>query len=243
VSRIAPVAAESILKMSSTSRGEERVAFAPDSSPQRLLLADEPIVLATLADALRRAGFEVTTVTEASEALEQARRARFSLAVLDYAMPGQNGLELAAGLAQLRQPFMFLSACNDESLVGQAVTAGALAYLVKPIDPPQLVPTVRTAVRRAREIEALIAQSQRLSDSIETNRDVSVAVGLAMAHRGLTRQAAYETLRQHARRMRRPLRELATEIIAGVERLHAIPGADLSAAAAAQQPGGNARGE
>lgn len=242
MSRIAPVAAESILKLSTT--GEERAAFEPDSSPQKLLLADgEPIILATLADALRRAGFEVTTVAAASEALEQARRARFSLAVLDYAMPCQNGLELAACLTQLRQPFMFLSACNDESLVGQAVTAGALAYLVKPIDPLQLVPTVRTAVRRAREIEALIAQSQRLSDSIETNRDVSVAVGLAMAHRGLTRQAAYETLRQHARRMRRPLRELATEIIAGVERLHAIPGVDLSAAAAAQQPGGNARGE
>jgi len=216
---------------------------APGCS-ERLLLADgEPVILAAMADALRRVGFEVTTVTAPSEALAQARRARFSLAILDYAMPGRNGLELAAALTELQQPFMFLSACNDESLVGQAVTAGAVAYVVKPIDPLHFVPTVRAAVRRAREIEALIAQSQRLSDAIATNRDVSVAVGLAMAHRGLTRHAAYETLRQHARRIRRPLRELATEIIAGVERLHSIPVVDLSAAAPAAEAGGSAQGQ
>ncbi len=222
----------------------ELIAGEPGPFPQRLLLADdEPIIVATLADALRRAGFEVTTVTAAREALEQAGRTRFSLAILDYAMPDKNGLELAAGLTQLLQPFMFLSAYNDESLVEQAVTAGALAYVVKPIDPLHFVPMVRAAVRRAREIAALIAQSQRLTDSIGSNRDVSVAVGLAMAHRGLSRHVAYETLRQHARRLRRPLRELAAEIIAGVEMLYLIPTADLPPSAAAQEPGENARNQ
>jgi len=191
--------------------------------PRLLLADDEPLVLATLAGALERAGFDVATATEAGEALERARTAAFSLAVLDYAIPGQNGLELAVALSQLHVPFVFLSAYSDEQLVARAVDAGALAYLVKPVDPDRLVPTVRTAVHRAREIAALVGEKERLSQAIVTNREVSVAVGLIMAQRGLPRQSAFELLRQHARRTRRAIRDLALEIVAGAEALYGIP--------------------
>ena len=100
-------------------------------------------------------------------------------------MPGLNGLEAAALFAQQRQPFMFLSAYSDDALVSAAISAGALAYVVKPIDPIHLVPTIRTAIQRAREIAALVEQGERLTKTIDTNRDVSVAVGLLMAQRGL----------------------------------------------------------
>jgi two-component system, response regulator PdtaR len=198
------------------------------TSPKHVLLVDdEPIIVATLADALTRAGFEVTAATTAAEANERARRTRYSLAILDYSMPGDNGLEVAASFTELHQPFMFLTAYNDETLVERAISAGALAYIVKPIDPSQFVPTVKAAVRRAGEITALLAQTDRLWNSISTHRDVSVAVGLVMAQRGMSRQAAYETLRQHARRIRRPLRELAAEVTAGAEKMYGIPRADL----------------
>jgi AmiR/NasT family two-component response regulator len=202
------------------------------SQEQRVLLMDdEPVIVATLADGLRRAGFDVTATTAAAEALEHVRQATFALAILDYAMPGQNGLEAAALLTKLHQPFMFLSAYSDPELVDQAIIAGALAYVVKPIDPVQLIPTVRAAAQRAQEISALLEQTERLSKAIDTNRDVSVAVGLLMAQRGLSRRVAYETLRQHARRTRRRLSDLAAEITVGAEALYAVPVAELADAA------------
>jgi response regulator NasT len=197
------------------------------ASGQRLLLVDdEPLIVATLSDGLRHAGFEVTGTNSAMEAIEHARSGAYALAIVDYAMPGLNGLEAAAKLTQLRQPFMFLSAYSDQELVDQAILAGALAYIVKPVDPVQLVPAVRTAAQRAREIAALLEQTERLTKAIDTNRDVSVAVGLLMAQRSITRQAAYDALRQHARRQRRRLAEIAAEITAGVEALYGIPTPD-----------------
>jgi AmiR/NasT family two-component response regulator len=137
-------------------------------------------------------------------------------------MPGPNGLEAAAVFAKLHQLFMFLSAYSEEALVSAAISSGALAYVIKPIDPIHLVPTVRTAIPRAREISALVESNERLKRAIDSNRDVSVAVGLLMAQRGLPRQAAYDTLRQHARRRRRRLVDVAAEISAGAEALFQI---------------------
>ena len=90
-----------------------------------------------------------------------------------------------------------------------------------------MIPSVRAAVQRAGEITALLAQTDRLSKSITTNRDVSVAVGLLMAKRGVSRKIAYETLRQQARRARRPLRDLATEITQGLDRIYELPMPEL----------------
>ena len=197
---------------------------ARTASGQRILLVDnEPIIVATVADGLRRAGFDVTATTVATDVLAHSEQRPFALAILDFAMPGQNGLEVAALLTKQRQPFMFLSAYSDEDLVAQAVLAGALAYIVKPIDPPKLIPVVRAAVQRAQEINALLEQTERLAKTVETRRDVSVAVGLVMAHRGVTRRVAYEALRQHARRSRRTVPDLALEIASGAEALYALP--------------------
>lgn len=201
-----------------------------DLVPDRLLLVDyDPIIVATISECLQRAGFDVTATTLASDAIERVRRGRFSLAIIDYATPGPNSLEAAKLFAQMRQPFIFLSAYSDDTLVSGAISAGALAYVVKPIDPIHLVPTVRTAIQRAREFAALVEQGERLTRTIDTNRDVSVAVGLLMAQRGLPRQVAYDTLRQHARRTRRRLAELAAEVAAGAEALFNIPVLDAVA--------------
>ena len=184
------------------------------SPPRLLLLDDEPVIVATLAEALRIAGFAVSACHSAAQAVELVRAAPFALLRRDRRR------------RRVRQPFMFLSAYSDPQLVDQAILAGALAYIVKPIDPVQLVPTVRTAITRAREMAALLEQADRLTKAVDANRDVSVAVGLLMAQRGLPRQAAYEALRQHARRHRRRLVEVAAEITSGVEALYGIPTAD-----------------
>jgi AmiR/NasT family two-component response regulator len=130
---------------------------------------------------------------------------------------------LARRLNQLRQPFMFLTESADESLIGQAVDAGAITYLVKPVDPVQIVPTVRVAIQRANELAVMTQRTERLTAARDGNRDINVVIGLLMAHRGLTRDLAFQSLRKHARGTRQKLEDIAAAILSGVEVLHGLP--------------------
>jgi response regulator NasT len=196
--------------------------FQSGTRDRVLLVDDEPLIAMTVAESLRRAHFDVAIATDASAGLDAAHRSPFALVILDYAMPGRDGLVMATELAALRRPFMFLSAYSDEALVRNAIAAGALSYVVKPIDPEQFVPIVRAAVVRASQLAELAARAERMAESLETGRDVSVAIGLVMAQRGLSRKEAHEALRQHARRTRRRLRDVAAAIVSGAELLYAI---------------------
>lgn len=90
---------------------------------------------------------------------------------------------------------------------------GALGYLVKPLDPQQLAPMLHTALRRAQE------QTQ-LQTALTTQRDINVAVGIAMMQYRLPRAQASELLRAAARRQRRKLEDLAREVVQNSEKLH-----------------------
>ena len=95
----------------------------------RLLLADDDrLILATLGQGLRAAGYAVTAVDSAQEALASAEQARFDLALLDIRMPGMSGIEAAN---QLRDRHgidsLFLTAYGDEATVAQAVQGGRWA--------------------------------------------------------------------------------------------------------------------
>ena len=191
---------------------------------QRLLVVDrESLTTATVGQALRRAGFEVTTTAAVSDAVEKARELRHSLAIMDFAMFEAAGTELASEVRNLGVPLIFLNACGAEEVVLRAIDAGAAGYFFKPVDPAQIVPAVHVALRRARELATLVAETERLRSAAEANSDIGVAVGLLMAQRALPRRAAFETLRQHARRTRQRLCQVASDITAIVSKLYEVP--------------------
>ncbi|MBI5331696.1 MAG: response regulator [Betaproteobacteria bacterium] len=182
---------------------------------QTLLLADDDrVVLFTLAEGLREAGYAVLVAQDGVRALELCQREAIDLALLDIRMPGLDGLELARRLRdETAVPFLFLTAYDDGDLVQQAVDAGALGYLVKPLSVPSLLPALRTALARAAEISELAALNQGLKDALSSNRVIGAAVGLVMARSGLNRGDAFETLRKQARDHCRRLEDLAREMV------------------------------
>jgi DNA-binding response OmpR family regulator len=115
---------------------------------EKILLADDDrVVLFTLAEGLRQAGFEVVEAHDGMEALAFCQSQAPALALLDIRMPGLNGLELAHRLRdETTVPFMFFSAYGDEEFVRQAVEIGALGYLIKPLQVSAIVPMIRTAL-------------------------------------------------------------------------------------------------
>ena len=174
-----------------------------------LVADDERVVLFTLAEGLREAGFEVIEARVGLQALALCQSEAPDLALLDIRMPGLDGLELARRLRdETAVPFLFFSAYGDEAMVKRAVEIGALGYLIKPLLVSSIVPTIRTALARAQDISGL-------QGALESNRTIATAVGIVMRAEGLDRQAAFERLRQQARTERRKLEDLARERVEG----------------------------
>ncbi len=114
-----------------------------------LVMDDDRLVLATLVHGLVQAGYEVIDADNGDDAILLARQHRPDLALLDIRMQGKSGFDVAAYLREyLQVPFMFLSAFADDDTLAQVQALGAVAYLVKPLDIGQIVPTVAAALAR-----------------------------------------------------------------------------------------------
>jgi AmiR/NasT family two-component response regulator len=175
---------------------------------EKILVADDDrVVLLTLSEGLREAGFEVIEARDGLQALALCQSQTPELALLDIRMPGLDGLELARRLRnETKVPFLFFSAYGDEAFVKRAVEIGALGYLIKPLVVTAIVPAIRTALARSRDISGL-------QGALESNRTIATAVGMLMRTEGLDQPAAFERLRQRARTQRRKLEDLARNMV------------------------------
>lgn len=186
-----------------------------------LLVDDDRLVLATLSKGLEQAGYAVQACAGAEEAKRIINLERPDIAVLDVRMPGESGLDLARSLLEHPSvPFIFLTAYSEDEVVKQAVEHGALGYMVKPVDIPQLVPALEAALARSAEIGKLRNTGEQLQTALNENREVSMAVGLIMERRRLDRQQAFEALRSAARSQRRKISEVAEELLSAAELLN-----------------------
>lgn len=187
-----------------------------------LLVDDDRLVLSMLSMGLSRAGYRVITAESAEDAealLVSGERP--DLAILDVRMPGASGLALAERLRSLEHiPFMLLTAYSDRETVDRATSCGALGYLVKPVDTPQLLPAIKAALARAQDIHGLEATERQLQRALNSEREISIAIGITMVQHRLDRKAAFELLRKTARSQGRKLAELALEVIAASEALN-----------------------
>ena len=186
-----------------------------------LIVDDDRLVLATLGQGLRDAGYQVTEASDGASALALVSRNTPDLALLDVRMPGMSGVELAERLAAEHQlPFIFLSAYGDADIIERAKQLGALGYLVKPLDVPQIIPSLEAALARAAEIQSLKDTGEQLSHALESGRETSMAVGILMERQGLDRQEAFEALRSYARSQRRKVHDMAADIVNAAETLN-----------------------
>ena len=183
-----------------------------------LVVDDDRLVLATVTHGLARAGYAVIDADNGDDAILLAREHRPDLALLDIRMEGKSGFDVAAYLRERKVPFMFLSAFSDEATVAQVKALGAVAYLVKPLDIGQIVPSVEAAFARLPPApEAAPARA-----ATETPPDaVWIAVGVLMHRFSLPRGEALARLRAQADAEQRPLAAQAERIVEAVELLAA----------------------
>lgn len=118
---------------------------------------------------------------------------------------------------------MMLSAYGNPEFVEQATRLGAVGYLLKPIDLPQLLPAIRTGLFLARELENIRQGVDRMGEIRGDHRSINLAVGIIMVHHQLSQPEAYNLLRDTARSRRVSLESLASEIILASEVISLIP--------------------
>jgi len=129
--------------------------FDAPERPLRILIAeDETIIRLDLRGMLEKHGLVV--VAEARnglEAVELAREHRPDVALLDLRMPELDGIEAARRIyAEQPLPIVMLTAFSDRRNVENAIEAGVFTYLVKPFRETDVVPAIRAAVTRHREL-------------------------------------------------------------------------------------------
>lgn len=108
-----------------------------DAFPISILVADDDVdSLHTLEEALTFSGFEVTGFADPRQVLAHHDPGGFDAAILDYKMPGMNGIELLQELKKLRPNLVVVIVTGqlDERIKVEAMRCGATDFFYKPID-------------------------------------------------------------------------------------------------------------
>ena len=199
-----------------------------------LVVDDDRLVLAMVTHGLSQAGYEVIDADNGDDAILLARQHRPDIALLDIRMEGKSGFDVAQYLRDVgHTPFVFLSAFSDEKTVAQVKALGALAYLVKPLEVGQIVPTIDAAFARAQELrQAAQANDQAGAGSATSGGDdgadveasalkalIPLALGVLMHRFSLTRTEALSRLRKSAAAEGRSLQVQAERLVSAVEEL------------------------
>ena len=188
----------------------------------RILIAeDNDLVSLTLEEQLKGQGYDVIGIARSgAEAVNLASRLKPDLIMMDIRMPEMEGTEAAARIRDTYPvPIIMLTAYADKETIKRAEAAGALAYLVKPVNENELPPAINIAMARFKELQALRTQVNELEDSLEARKLIERAKGILMQRLGLNERDAYERLRQRARDKRAKMKDIAQAIIEAEELL------------------------
>ena len=123
----------------------------PNSMPIVFIVDNDISVRESLELLVRNENWKPETFASAQEFLNHPRTLVPSCLVLDLSLPGLNGLELQKqlGTQHIDMPIIFISGYGDVPKSVQAMKAGALEFLTKPLDNDALVSAVRNALHRS----------------------------------------------------------------------------------------------
>jgi len=185
-------------------------------APRRVVVAeDESLIRLDIVEILRDNGFDV--VGEAGDgetAVQLATELRPDLVVMDVRMPQLDGIKAAERLTRDHiAPVVLLTAFSQKELVEQASEAGALAYVVKPFTPNDLLPAIEIALARYAQIVALESEVADMVERFETRKLVDRAKGLLNEKMGLTEPEAFRWIQKASMDRRLTMHDVAQAVI------------------------------
>ena len=167
--------------------GSQMMSQLASRTPPIVFVVDDDISVRESLEALiRLEGLEVQAFSSAQEFLAHSRTSAASCLVLDVSLPGLSGLELQKRLSSEHRnmPIIFITGHGDIPMTVQAMKAGAVEFLTKPIADHALLNAIRNALDRSRAVigrdEELRSLRERYAQLTPREREVMalVVVGL-----------------------------------------------------------------
>ena len=181
----------------------------PETHPVVFVLDDEEAVVVALTRMLKASGFTVRTFTSAAEFLAQHAAETPGCLVTDLRMPGMSGLELQHALHDrgIDRAIVFITGRGDIPTTVQAMKAGAVSFLPKPVQRAELVAAVREALLKdgAARAERCAREDlgRRLASLTPRERQVLDLVASGMLNKQIAAElgAAEKTIKVHRGRI------------------------------------------
>ena len=128
---------------------------------QLLWVDDEMELLRAHLIFLEKKGYEVTTVSNGTDAIDLCQERSFDLVLLDEQMPGLSGLETLQRIKEISPstPVVMVTKSEEENIMNQAIGQKIADYLIKPVNPNQILLTLKKNIHR-RELETEVTQNQ-----------------------------------------------------------------------------------
>lgn len=188
----------------------------------RVLIADEnDLISLTVSEQLQQLGHTVTgIVRNGSEALAHIQRMRPDILLSDIRLAERDGLDIAADAAQFGTAVILHTAMLEGEQLARAAAQSVAAFLIRPLRPADINPTLHLALQRQRELDALRKENADLKETLEARKLIERAKGILMQRLHLSERDAYERLRQRARDRRAKMRDIAEAIIEAEEMLN-----------------------
>jgi len=137
-----------------------------DLGPIVFVVDDDISVRESVELLIRCEGWQPETFASGQEFLTRPRALVPSCLVLDFSLPGLNGLELQKRVAVERpdMPIIFITGYGDVPMTVQAMKAGAVEFLTKPFGEDALLSAIRAALERSRVALSREAEMRVLQD-------------------------------------------------------------------------------
>jgi AmiR/NasT family two-component response regulator len=182
---------------------------------RRVVVAeDESLIRMDVVETLREHGFDVVAeVGDGALALAAVIEHKPDLVVMDIKMPNMDGLTAAEQMAEHKVAIVLLTAFSQKELVDRANQAGAMAYVVKPFTPNDLMPAVEIALSRHSQLLALEHEISDLNERFETRKLVDRAKGLLNEKMNLSEPDAFRWIQKASMDRRLTMQEVAQTVI------------------------------
>jgi two-component system OmpR family response regulator len=195
----------------------------PDAALSAHILAvdDDPSVRKMISDYLTDNELRVTALASGREIAEVMARDTIDLVVLDWRLPGEDGMQIARQLRQESHiPIIMLTGRRDEADRVMGLELGADDYLTKPFSPRELLARIRALLRRARAQQTVADGLQKIRAYRFAGFELNVRLRRLAAPGGANIPLTNSEFNLLAAFLAAPQRVLSRDQILGLSRLH-----------------------
>jgi len=180
-----------------------------------VIAEDEALIRLDLVSMLEDVGIEVlAAVADGRAAITAVETFKPDVALLDIAMPELDGITAASEISSQKIcPVVMITAYSQVELVERAATAGAMGYLVKPVNPANLLPAIEVAIARFDEFNLLSSEVEQVTERLEVRKIVDRAKGLLQAKLGIDEPQAFRWLQKAAMDNRTSMKQVSQGVI------------------------------